>query len=176
MSKSNRLVLDTRALAAQVLAAVAFDGQSLRDALVPAQKQLPDSRDRALLTAIANEGARGWLRLDAALDLLLDKPLRKREPLIHALLLCGLAQIESLRLPPHAAVAATVEAARALRRAHFANLVNAVLRRWLRERENLNAQLDRDPVARSAHPSWLIETIARDWPQDADAILAANNA
>jgi 16S rRNA (cytosine967-C5)-methyltransferase len=167
---------DTRALAAQVLAAVAFEGASLREALAPAQKQLADARDRALLTAIASEGARWWLRFDAALALLLDKPLRQREPLVHALLIAGLVQLEDLQLPPHAAVAATVEAARTLRRAPFANLVNAVLRRWLRERENLDAQLDRDPVARTAHPQWLIEAIARDWPEDAQAILAANNA
>jgi 16S rRNA (cytosine967-C5)-methyltransferase len=167
---------DTRALAAQVLGAVAFDGASLREALAPAQTQLADPRDRALLTAIANEGARWWLRFDAALDLLLDKPLRRREPLIRALLVCGLAQLESLHLPPHAAVAATVEAARALRRAPFANLANAVLRRWLREREALNARLDRDPVARTAHPLWLVEAIARDWPEQAEAVLAANNA
>ncbi|MGN6314253.1 MAG: 16S rRNA (cytosine(967)-C(5))-methyltransferase RsmB [Rhodanobacteraceae bacterium] len=166
---------DTRALAAQVLAAVVFDGASLREALAPAQTQLADPRDRALLTAIANEGARWWLRHDTALDRLLDKPLRKREPLVHALLVCGLTQIESLRLPPHAAVAATVEAARALRRAPFANLVNAVLRRWLREREALHAQLDRDPVARTAHPPWLVKAIARDWPDQVVAILAANN-
>lgn len=167
---------DTRALAAQVLAAVAFDGASLREALAPAQTQLADARDRALLTAITNEGARWWLRFDAVLDRLLDKPLRQREPLVHALLIMGLVQLEILKVPPHAAVAATVEAARALRRAPFANLVNAVLRRWLRERENLVAQLDPDPVARTAHPAWLIETITRDWPDDAQAILAANNA
>jgi 16S rRNA (cytosine967-C5)-methyltransferase len=167
---------DTRALAAQVLAAVVFEGRSLREALAPAQAQLADPRDRALLTAIANEGARWWLRADRALDLLLDKPLRKREPLVHALLVCGLTQLENLHLPPHAAVAATVEAVRALRRAPFANLANAVLRRWLREREALNARLDRDAVARTAHPPWLVEAIARDWPDQSEAILAANNA
>lgn len=167
---------DTRALAAQVLAAAAFDGSSMREALQPAQAQLADARDRALLTAIANEGARWWLRFDAALDRLLDKPLRKREPLVHALLIAGLVQLEILGLPPHAAVAATVEATRTLRRAAFANLVNAVLRSWLRERENLNMQLDRDSVARTAHPSWLVEAITRDWPRQIEAVLVANNA
>ncbi|HET6912079.1 MAG TPA: 16S rRNA (cytosine(967)-C(5))-methyltransferase RsmB [Rhodanobacteraceae bacterium] len=167
---------DTRALAAQVLAAVALDGRSLRETLAPAQMQLADPRDRALLTAIANEGARAWPRYDAALDLLLDKPLRKREPLVHALLIVGLVQLAILQLPPHAAVAATVEAARTLRRPAFANLINAVLRRWLREREVLNARLDRDPVARTAHPRWLVEAIAHDWPQQAEPVLAANNA
>ncbi|MEO7149034.1 MAG: 16S rRNA (cytosine(967)-C(5))-methyltransferase RsmB [Rhodanobacteraceae bacterium] len=167
---------DTRALAAQVLAAVALDGASLRDKLSLAQPRLADSRDRALLTALVNEGARWWLRFDAALDSLLDKPLREREPVLHALLVLGLVQLEILHVPPHAAVAATVEAARALLRAPFAKLVNAALRRWLREREMLNARLDIVPVTRSAHPAWLIEAIARDWPDRVEIILAANNA
>ena len=43
----------------------------------------------------------------------------------HALLVLGLVQLAVLGLPPHAAVAATVEAARAMRRPQHANLVNA---------------------------------------------------
>lgn len=167
---------DVRALAAQVLAAVALEGASLRDKLSQAQPRLPDSRDRALLTALVNEGARWWQRFDAALDSLLDKPLRMREPALCALLVLGLVQLEIMRMPPHAAVGATVEAARGLQRAPFANLVNAVLRRWLREREMFNARLDADPVTRSAHPGWLIDAIAHDWPDRVESILAANNA
>ncbi|HJU26327.1 MAG TPA: 16S rRNA (cytosine(967)-C(5))-methyltransferase RsmB, partial [Rhodanobacteraceae bacterium] len=53
--------------------------------------------------------------------------------------------------------------------------VNAVLRRWLREREAFDAQLEREPQTRTAHPRWLIEAIARDWPERADSILAADN-
>src|SRR6185437_10834633 len=175
MNKPDR-PLDTRALAARALASVAFDGASLREVLIHAQPQLSDSRDRALLTALANEGARWWLRYDGALDRLLDKPLRQREPLVHALLVLGLVQLEIMQVPQHAAVAATVEAARNLQRAPFANLVNAVLRRWLRERDKLNAALDIDPVARYSHPGWLIGAIARDWPDCVEVILAANNA
>lgn len=167
---------DTRALAAEVLADVALHGTSLRDRLQPAQARLADPRDRALLTALCNEGARWWLRFDKALDGLLQQPLRKREPALHALLVLGLVQLEILRLPPHAAVAATVEATRTLQRGGFAKLVNAVLRRWQRERETLNAQLDARPETRSAHPGWMIDAFRRDWPQRLDALLAANNA
>src|SRR6185437_9919479 len=151
--------VDVRALAAQTLAAVAFEGASLREAVAPAHARLGDSRDRALLTALVNEGARWWLRFDVALDGLLERPLRTREHVLHALLVLGLVQIEILELPQHAAVAASVEAARALRRSPFANLVNAVLRRWLREREALNARLDEDPVTRHAFPRWLIDAL-----------------
>jgi 16S rRNA (cytosine967-C5)-methyltransferase len=166
---------DTRALAAEVLAAIALHGKSLREQLRPAQAKLADARDRALLTALCNEGARWWLRFDKVLDGLLQQPLRKREPTLHALLVLGLVQLEILRLPPHAAVAATVEATRALGRGGFAKLANAVLRRWLRECDSINPQLDRDAATRSAHPRWLIDALARDWPEQADAILAANN-
>ena len=167
---------DTRALAAEVLADVTLRGASLRERLQPAQSKLADARDRAFLTALCNEGARWWLRFDKALDGLLQQPLRKREPVLHALLVLGLVQLEILQLPPHAAVAATVEATRALQRGGFAKLANAVLRRWLRERDALNARLDRDTTTRSAHPRWLAEALARDWSQNAGAILAANNA
>ena len=167
---------DTRALAATVLADVALTGVSLRERLQPAQTRLADPRDRALLTALVNEGARWWLRYDKALDTLLQKPLRQREPALHALLVLGLVQLEVLKVPPHAAVAASVEATRALERGGFAKLVNAILRRWLRERDALNAQRDRDAVTRTAHPRWLLDMLAHDWPQQADAILAANNA
>jgi 16S rRNA (cytosine967-C5)-methyltransferase len=166
---------DTRTLAAEILAAVALRGASLREQLRPAQAKLIDPRDRALLTALCNEGARWWLRFDKALDVLLQQPLRKREPALHALLVLGLVQLEILRLPPHAAVAATVEATRALGRGGFAKLANAVLRRWLRERDAIGTRLDRNVETRSAHPRWLVDTLARDWPEQVDAILAADN-
>jgi 16S rRNA (cytosine967-C5)-methyltransferase len=167
---------DTRVLAAEVLAAVALRGASLRERLRPAQAKLADARDRAFLTALCNEGARWWLRFDKALDGLLQQPLRKREPLLHALLVLGLVQLEILRLPQHAAVAATVEATRAMGRGGFSKLVNAVLRRWLRERDSISTRLDRNVETRGAHPRWLVDTLARDWPEHVDAILVADNA
>jgi 16S rRNA (cytosine967-C5)-methyltransferase len=167
--------LSVRALAAEALASIALSGHSLREAADRALPRLPDSRDRALLTALLNDGARWWPRFDAALDRLLDKPIRRSEPVIHALLVTGLVQLETLELPGYAAVAATVEAARELRRPRLAGLVNAVLRRWQRERQALNAQLDANPATRHAHPAWLADAIASDWPAHADAILAAAN-
>ncbi|WP_049623684.1 16S rRNA (cytosine(967)-C(5))-methyltransferase RsmB [Frateuria defendens] len=166
---------DTRALAAQALADVALRGASLREAIERSAPRLADPRDRALLTALLNEGARWWLRFDAALDGLLAQPLKRKEPAVHALLVLGLVQLEILELADYAAVAATVEAARALKRPRLAGLVNAVLRRWQREREARLAELDARPETRHAHPAWLAEAIARDWPAQAEAVLAADN-
>ena len=165
---------DARALAAQALARVVA-GESLRTVSATFSTQLQDARDRALLSSLLYEGTRWWLRYAAAVAALLEQPLRGREAAVHALLVLGLVQLEVLQLPEYAAVAATVEAARALRRPKFAGLVNALLRRWLRERVTRNAALDADAQTRSAHPRWLIGALATDWPQQRDAILAANN-
>ena len=167
--------VDTRAVAARGLAEVAMRGASLREVMERQAPRLPDPRDRALLMALLSDGARWWLRFDAAIDGLLEKPLRHKDPAIHALLVLGLVQLEILQLRDYAAVAATVEATRALRRPQLAGMVNAVLRRWLRERETRNAQLDANAPTRHAHPVWLAAALAQDWPQQAEAIMAANN-
>lgn len=167
---------DTRALAARGLAEVALRGSSLREVMERTAPRLSDPRDRALLMALLSEGARWWLRFDAAIDALLEKPLRHKDPAIHALLVLGLVQLEVLQLQDYAAVAATVEATRTLKRPQLAGLVNAILRRWQRERAQRMATLDAKPQTRHAHPAWLARALQRDWPERADAVMAADNA
>lgn len=164
-----------RAEAARALARIAFDGVSLRVVLADANARIADPRDRALLAASLFEASRWWLRFDAALALLLDKPLPPKARTVRALLVIGLVQLTTLGFADYAVVASCVEAARSLGHPQYAGLVNALLRRWMRERDALEAKLDADPVAASAHPRWLIDAIGADWPQQAAAILAANN-
>jgi 16S rRNA (cytosine967-C5)-methyltransferase len=171
----NDAAANVRALAAQALASIVGDGVSLRRAFATHFPKLDDSRDRALLSALLHAGARWWLRLDPALQALLDRPMQKRETAVHALLVLGLVQLEILQLPDYAAVAATVEATRALRRPAFANLANALLRRWLRERAERRVALDANVVTRTAHPRWLVDMLTADWPTQVSAILTANN-
>lgn len=165
-----------RVAGARTLARIARDGQSLRAALAPAQAPFADARDRALLAASVFAATRWWLRLDAALAQLMDKPLPPRAREVHALLVLGCAQIGLLAMPAYAVVAACVDASRALGQGQFAGLVNAVLRRYGRDSAPLAANLDADPVTRHACPRWLIEAIEHDWPDQAAAILAASNA
>ncbi len=166
---------DTRALAATALADIALRGASAREVLGRAAPKLADARDRALLHALVQAGARGWLRYDAALDRLLDTPLRDKAPSVHALLVLGLVQLDVLELPAYAAVDATVKAVRVLGKPRMAGLVNAILRRWQREADALKATLDRSPVSRWAQPAWFIEAVERDWPGQAERILASAN-
>lgn len=164
-----------RAEAARALARIVFDGVSLRAAFDARAARSADPRDRALLSATLFESARWWLRFDTVLDRLIDKPLPPKAREIRALLVVGLVQSEILQMPGYAVVAACVDAARVLGLPRHAGLVNAVLRRWLRERESLLADLDRDEVTLHAHPRWLIERLRTDWPDQFAAILDANN-
>ena len=161
-----------RAIAAKALARIA-SGTSRRAAFAAVSATIADSRDRALLSALLSEGARWWLRFSPAVDALVERPIPDND--IKALLVLGLVQLEILRLPEYAAVAATVDATRELGRPKFTGLVNALLRRWLRERETHLAKLDADIATRTAHPPWLISMVKKDYPTDAAAILGENN-
>jgi len=156
-----------RAVAANVLDAVLYRGRSLKAELATALPPLLDPRDRALVEAICFAVLRQPMRFQAALDAFLSRPLPKRDAKVRALLLAGFAQLDPLGLPAHAAVAATVEAARMLGHEHQAGLVNALLRRA--QREGL------PPGDPHAHwPAWLRAQLQRDWGDDTDAILAAS--
>jgi len=155
-----------RVAAARVLQAV-LQGRSLKAELAAALPKIADPRDRALLEAICFSALRQRARYDAALRAWMQKPPGPKDGELRALLLAGFAQLDALDLPAHAALSATVEAARALGRTHQAGLVNALLRR---------AQRDGVPAAdaQDAWPEWLRAQVRADWPQDAEAIFAAS--
>jgi 16S rRNA (cytosine967-C5)-methyltransferase len=160
-----------RALAARSLVAVLAEGRSLKAELAEVLPQIADPRDRALFEAICFAVLRHRRRYDFVLSQWLARPLRDRDYIVHCLLLCGLAQIDELKLSAHAAVGATAEAARDIGRAPMVGLINALLRRATRE--PLPASDSR--AVQTSHPDWLVAALTEDWPEDIDAILAANN-
>ncbi|PTT41083.1 16S rRNA (cytosine(967)-C(5))-methyltransferase, partial [Stenotrophomonas sp. HMWF022] len=118
----------TRMLAARVLAQVFTRGRSLKAELAWALPKLADTRDRALLEALCFAVLRRRSTYDAALQGWMQKPLSARDADLRTLLMVGFAQLDVLELPAHAALSATVDAARALGRERQAGLVNAILR------------------------------------------------
>jgi 16S rRNA (cytosine967-C5)-methyltransferase len=159
------------AAAARALAAVASGGRSADDALAGAAAE-----QRAAIRAVTLGTLRHYLRLEPLLGGLLADGGAGCAPELHALLACALHQLEHSRNPREATVSQAVDAARLLRQPRAAGLVNAVLRRFLRERATLLAAVDADPAAAAAHPRWLYEAIAAAWPADLAAIIGANNA
>ena len=117
---------------------------------------------------------RWYLRLRPAVDALLTSPGTLARD-IHALLVTAAYQIEYSRDAPALVVSLAVDATRLLGQPRAAGLVNAVLRRFVRESEALLVRTDADPAARTAHPRWLLEALTAAWPQHCGQILQANN-
>jgi 16S rRNA (cytosine967-C5)-methyltransferase len=166
---------DPRAAAARVLVQVCDRGRSLTEALPAAQAALADDRDAALLQELAYGTLRWYYRLDACLAHLLRKPLKARDADLRCLLLIGLYQLDQLALPERVAVHETVQAVHTLDKVWARGLVNAVLRNFQRDRQQIELAIAGEPAAVHAHPRWLIERLQSDWPEHWQAILAANN-
>lgn len=162
-----------RARAARIVAQVATHGKSL-DALLLSESS-GTAQERGLLRALCYDSIRWYLRLDALLGRLLTRPDQPLTPELHALAIVGLCQLLYTEVPVHAAVDETVNATRLLQQPRAAGLLNAILRRCQREASKLTAAIDRDPAIRTAHPRWLVDALAADWPGDYEQILAANN-
>ncbi len=162
-----------RATAAEVVDAVVRSGRSL-DAALSAHEPKVAKEDRALLRLLCYGSLRRHWRLQSWIAQLLNQPLKRKDSVINALLAIGLYQLTDTRIPDHAVVSQTVEASRLLRRPKLAGLLNAVMRRFLREdvasAEPHNAEAIYD------HPQWLIDAMHSDWPDHGEAILAANNS
>ncbi len=127
------------------------------------------SQDRAFLM----ESFFGILRNLSALDYLADSLSRgSLDKSTRAVLRLGLYQIFHLNVPPHAAVHETVSLG-----GHARGLVNAVLRRALREKPALEQQLHAQPLAvRFSHPEFLIERWQRQFGESRTLeLLAWNN-
>ncbi|MGB7756163.1 MAG: 16S rRNA (cytosine(967)-C(5))-methyltransferase RsmB [Salinisphaera sp.] len=158
-----------RVHAARAVAAVIDQGRSLDTAMAAWPRRLTGA-DRSLARLLAYGTLRDHRRLGALLSPRLKK---KPQPLLDALLRVGLYQLEATRVPPHAAVHATVAATNKLKLAKARGLVNAVLRGHQREPAALG---DAGVAVLESYPDWLAAMIADDWGVDAPAVLAAGNA
>jgi len=160
------------ASAARVIAEVIENGRALDEALQEEAARVPDG-ERAALQALSFGTLRLWPRLERTMQALLEKP--QTAPSIRALLGLAVHQLEESKHPAHAVVNESVEATRHLQVARAAGLVNAVLRRYLREQQALRSRFDQDAVARFAHPQWLIDRVRADWPGHWQLLLEENN-
>ena len=167
--------MNVRIAAARVIAAVLQDEGSL-STLLPTYTARVDERDRGLLQQLCYGTLRYYPKLTAYLNLLLSKPFKAKDKDLEAVLACSLYQLLETRVPSHAAVNEAVTTCKALKKLWAKGLVNAVLRRFLRERDQLDSTLESDQAFKTAHPDWLVELWREAWPDQLDNIIAANNA
>ncbi len=166
--------LDARSGAVTVLEDVIVQGRSLATARALIDDRL-EPRERALAMELINGVLRWRFRLDALLNGMLKRPLRKKDADLRLLLMVALYELVELRTPDYAVVNEAVAQTRRRGKKWAAAMVNAVLRNFIRDPGRLQATLEQDPVARYAHPRWLIDAFRRDWPEAIEQIMAANN-
>lgn len=166
--------MNIRALAARTLAPVIGCKESLNTALPRSLENCPDN-ERALLQQICYGTMRSLPRLQCLARQLLKKPFKPQDRDVEALLLCGLYQLLEMRIPAHATLSETVEAADKLKKGWAKGLLNAVLRRVQREQSELEAQLQSEPEFHYNHPQWFISKLQHNWPDHWQQILEQNN-
>jgi len=150
-----------------------FDGVQLRDALAQVDDR-SGLRGRTLVQELAYGTLRRWGELDAIVERLAAKPIA--DPLLRMLIAVALYQIDYTRAPPFAIVDRAVAAAGSGVRPAAKALVNALLRRYLRERDAIRRAALTSDVARYSYPKWWIERIRRDYADEWQAVLEAGNA
>ena len=158
----------------QVLQQIISQGHNLPDALAAVTKQLGD-KDRALTQAICYGTVRYYCQLDFIAQQLLQKPFKEKDQDIYFLLLIGLYQLREMRIPDHAAVSETVNVSKSLKKPWARGLINAVLRNYQRQVEQLDRAIEQNEAAHYAHPAWWIERLKQAWPQQWQDILIQNN-
>ena len=180
MTQAAPALSDSLLATARALGAVE-NGQSLTDALLEVQ---PDLRPSA--QALSFYAMRHWGQAMALRRLLLDRV--PQNPTVYALLglsllLLEVALSEAAERDPaaptytaHTLVDQAVQSTQGQRDTlNFKGLVNAVLRRFQRERGALLAQLAQDLEAQYNHPKWWIEALQKAYPQDWQRLLQTAN-
>ncbi len=167
-----------RAAAATAVHEVMHCGHSLDSVVDRVLTRLaPARRERNALIQELTYGTVRWaVQLTQILGLLMEKPLKRKDKDVEALLLVGLYQLVHLRTAPHAAVTETVSAAALLKKPWAPGLINAVLRQFLRSEPQLRTRVEADPEFIFSHPSWLLKRVQQAWPRQWQEICRQNNA
>ena len=168
-------MIPVRLAATQVLNQLLRGQGSLSSLLGPMQIQVAD-QDKPLLQELCFGTCRYYSQLIIFSGLLLDKPLRNKDTDIHALILLGLYQLIHTRIPDHAAISATVEITRSLKKEWASKLVNGVLRQFQRDKKSLEQIAAQQKTFQSNHPLWLEGMLSKYWPDQWPSIIQANQS
>ena len=160
-------------MAAQAIEKVVEQGQSLSNILPPLQQKVSD-KDKALLQELCFGVLRTLSQQEWLINKLMSRPMTGKQRTIHYLIMVGFYQLLHTRIPPHAALAETVEGAVAIKRPQLKGLINGVLRQFQRQQEELVAEFNQSEQ-RFLHPEWLLKRLKKAYPQQWESIVDANN-
>lgn len=167
MSKNN-----SRAIVAKILCALLSDRGSLTTQL----NNYRDHPEFGLIQESSYGCCRWYFSLEALLDALLNKPIKKQDLDIKCLMICALYQLRELEVAEYAVINESVSAVSIFKKPWAKGLVNAVLRGYQRKKEELEQTLSNDVQGLAlTFPDWLAAEINQQWPEQAQSIFHASN-
>lgn len=160
--------------ATQIVQQVMEDGRNLNQVLDESlrRKSVWTPSQRATLQDLSYGTLRFYGQLNAVLDLLLHKHMTDHR--ITYLLLVSLYQLQYSKAAPHAVVDHAVRSADILN-PKIRGLVNAILRNFLRNQNELLVQAALKPEGRYSHPVWWIDELRAQYGERAESVLEAGN-
>ncbi len=167
--------MSSRLIAVQIIEQVVEDKITLTQVLHNNASFTQAGSAKALIQEISYGTFRWYIQLEYLLNQLLEKRIKKKDNRLKYLMLVGLYQLRYMRIPAHAVVSETVNACKKIKMEWAKGLVNAILRRYIREAAVLDPLQSSDDSLRTAHPAWLIEKLKQDWPDVWESIVEAGN-
>jgi len=166
--------MDTVQLAAVSVISQVLSGRNLNQALSEVMSTCSEfnQQQRGALQDLSYGTLRFYGQLNSVLDALLNKPLQ--DPEIRYLLLIALYQLEYTQAAQYAIVDFAVNAVR-LRNPAASGLVNAILRNFLRNKQQFIMASARTEEGRYSYPTWWINKVKSQYAEKAESILLAGN-
>jgi len=159
--------------ASQVVCQV-LGGRNLNQVLSSLLQNMPhlSPQQRGALQDLSYGTLRFYGQLVRVLQQLLHKPMKDEQ--LRCLLLVALYQLQYSKAAPHAVVDHAVRAVRR-RNAAAGGLANAVLRNFLRQREELLTVAAGSDEGRYSYPQWWIDAVRAQYGARAEGMLLAGN-
>ncbi|ADZ89319.1 16S rRNA (cytosine(967)-C(5))-methyltransferase RsmB [Marinomonas mediterranea] len=166
--------LSAREAAVEVITQVLLQQGSLSTQLSKIQGKV-DFDHHALLKEFCFGVCRHFPTLNSIALSLLAKPFEERDYDVYSTLLLGLYQLQHMSTPDHAAINESVELCRTLKKDWATKLINAVLRRYQRDSEEIISEISSQPSVAFNLPKWLVKRIKKNWPDSFESIVEASN-
>lgn len=167
--------MSSRLITSQIIEETIEDNLTLSRVLQNNDSFKNAGKDKALIQEMSYGTFRWFIQLEHILNQLLKKQIKKKDSRLKYLIMVGLYQLRYMRIPAHAVVSETVNTCKKINMDWAKGLVNAILRRYIRESDQLNNVLNNNEILSASHPEWFIEQIKNDWPESWRMILEANN-
>lgn len=168
-------MIKTQLLAATVVARV-ISGSSLTEVLYDLWQKNPSltKQQKGAIQDISYGVLRFYGQLATILGFLLNKPLSEEK--LHYLLLVALYQLQYTKISSYVIVDQAVSASKSIvPNKAIQGLVNAVLRSFIRQQDQLLQKAKQSEIGCYSYPQWWIDKLRNQYPQDYDLILQQGN-